>query len=119
LGKQSRGFTLVELMVVIAIVGVLAMIAIPKFLGYRRLSNDSAAHSDIKNLYTSAQVYYTDYPAGSGTLDDFKDYGFRQTSRVDVTVNSGTQSSFSADTHHTSGNKTYHISADGTISKSS
>ena len=119
--KNEKGFTLIELMIVIAIIGILAAIAIPNFISYRKRSYNTAANADIKNLYTSAQAYYTDNPAGASTaLDDFKAYGFRQTADVDVTIQgSGSQGAFSADTFHSSGDKTYHIASDGTIATSS
>jgi type IV pilus assembly protein PilA len=119
--KNVRGFTLIELMVVIAIIGILAAIAIPNFISYRKRSYNSAANADIKNLYTSAQAYFTDNHAAATTaLDDYKAYGFRQTADVDVTLQgSGSQGVFSADTFHSSGDKTYHIASDGVITTSS
>ena len=119
--KEMEGFTLIELMVVIAIIGILAAIAIPNFVSYRKRSYNSAANADSKNLYTSAQAYYTDNHAGATTsLDDFKAYGFRQTPDVDVAVQgSGSQGSFSADLFHSSGDKTFHVASDGSIGTSS
>jgi len=61
-----KGFTLVELMIVVAIIGILAAIAIPQFAAYRTRAFNTAAQSDLRNVRTSMEAYFADnqqYPA--------------------------------------------------------
>lgn len=59
--KNQKGFTLIELMIVIAIIGILAAIAIPQFSNYRAKSFNSAAISDLRNARTDLEGYYAEW----------------------------------------------------------
>ncbi len=58
--RDERGFTIIELMVVVMIIGVLVVIALPTFLGARTQAYDRAAQSDIRNAFAAEKAYYTD-----------------------------------------------------------
>jgi prepilin-type N-terminal cleavage/methylation domain-containing protein len=58
LRSNSQGFTLIELMIVIAIIGILAAIAIPNFISYRNKAFCSAAESDANNAAAAIADYY-------------------------------------------------------------
>jgi len=58
--QNSKGFTLIELMIVVAIIGILAAIAIPQFTKYRARAQNTQALSDVRNVKTDLEGFYAE-----------------------------------------------------------
>lgn len=58
---NSKGFTLIELMIVVAIIGILAAIAIPNFLKYQCKARQSEAKSNLGAIRVNEEAYYAEY----------------------------------------------------------
>jgi len=71
--KQNRGFTLIELMIVVAIIGILAAIAIPNFVRFQARSKQSEVKANLKAWFTAQKTYYAekDSYSGDGALIGF------------------------------------------------
>ena len=66
LRKKVKGFTLIELMIVVVILGVLAAVAVPAFIKYIRRAKTSEAEDKISEMYRSAVAYFTAENVGRG-----------------------------------------------------
>jgi len=68
--RNKKGFTLIELVVVIAIIGILAAIAIPRFTGVRENANESVVIANLKSIQTAVELYISQENTNTVDFDD-------------------------------------------------
>lgn len=114
LHKKEEGFTLIELMIVIAIIGILAAIAIPQFNNYRARSFNAAAQSDLKNFTTAQEAFYVDHETYSNSVERLvTSYGAFTSNNVGIKINLASDLSYQMSTSHEAGTRIYTITGPG------
>ena len=95
--RDEKGFTLIELMIVIAIIGILAAIAIPQFAAYRQRAYVAALESDAHSFANAQEAYFADndtYCSTTATLMQ-STYGAEKSDNTAVAITAANAISFS------------------------
>ena len=74
--RTQSGFTLIELMIVMAIIGILITLAIPSFVGALRHAREAALKEDLQTMRTAIDTYTMDKQKGPQSLDDLVQEGY-------------------------------------------
>jgi type IV pilus assembly protein PilA len=99
------GFTLIELLVSIVIIGILASIAISQYNDYRARSFDARAISDLRNIMSAQEAYFSDNENYLATLENLT--GFDKASPSVTAILAADPSSWSGSSYHPQGTTTY------------
>ena len=115
ISKRDEGFTLIEVMIVVAIIAILAAIAIPQLSVYRTKSYNTAAVSDLKNAAIAQEAYYVDNRQYTNSISNLTTipYNLSISQGVNVAVSSATNEAYLMTAYHSAGNKTYTLSGPG------
>ncbi len=87
--KKEQGFTLIELMIVVAIIAIIAAIAIPSLLNARKAGNETSAISSLRTCGTVNEQYRTRFQTYAGSLANLSAAGY-----IDSVLASGTKSGY-------------------------
>jgi len=102
-------------MIVIAIIGILAAIAIPQFGAYRNRSHNSAAQADLRNAATAQEAYFADHEryCNDTTTLTAGNYGLFRSRNVTLQISLADTTGYQMEAWHSAGDKSYRVTGPG------
>jgi len=121
--KNQNGYTLIELLIVTAIISILAATALPQFYPFKTRAYDADAKAHLHNVFLSCKGYWTFTSSNNPcvlSIVSSSEYGFVQSAAVEVTLGSGNndESNFFASSSHLWSSNVYVINYRGVITLS-
>jgi prepilin-type N-terminal cleavage/methylation domain-containing protein len=95
---KSRGFTLIELLIVVVVIGILAALAIPKFVSTKEKAYVGQMKSDLRNLATAEEAFF--YDSSTYTLSKPALFNYKESGGVTVNILSADGKGWAADATH-------------------
>jgi len=114
---NKKGFTLIELIIVIGIIGVLAAIAIPIFAQYKERAYGSDTKSHLHNIFLACKSYWSDQGSASNCtvpIASSTAYGYAQTTKISIATTGG-EITFTGTASHADSTNTFTIDSMGSI----
>jgi len=121
--NNEKGFTLLEVTIAAAVIGILATVAVPSFNAYKIRAYDTNAQGSLRSVFTACKDFWTVNSSMNAcmlTTVSTTEYGFTPSTDVEISIDSNannTEYEFYATASHTSSPNVFEIDFTGTVSK--